>query len=115
MHSDISTTSDMGFEVEPRFSLARDVSICRVDSLTCFEACMVNFSRNGFCVRLEHDLRPGEAVLLEIAGWPQLRAHVVWSHDGKAGCQLTLPLAADRYEAMILSADAVDRAGEWNI
>jgi hypothetical protein len=105
---------DLEYEVEPRFSLERDV-IIHLSNATGFVGCMINFSLNGFCVRLDRDLSLGEPISLDVAGWPPLRAHVAWSHDHKAGCRMDVPLAKDRYEAMILSAGAIDRAGEWSI
>jgi hypothetical protein len=97
-----------------RLSLERDVIIHLPDASS-IVGYMINFSLSGFCVRLDRDLLPGGRVSLDVAGWPPLCAHVAWSHDKKTGCRLAVSLANDRYEAMILSAGAIDRAGEWSI
>lgn len=114
MRFELALDPDLDHEVEPRYSLERDV-ILRLSDASSLAGCMINFSLNGFCVRLDRDLLPGERVALDIAGWPPLPAYVAWSHDNKAGCRMDVPLAKDRYEAMILSANAIDRAGEWSI
>ena len=114
MHFEPTPNYDPYCETEPRFLLETDVVIRRPDA-NFIAGCLVNFSRSGFCVRLDRDLVPGDEIWLDVTGWPPLRAHVAWSHDDKAGGRLDVPLSQDRYEAMILSADAVDRAGEWDI
>jgi hypothetical protein len=105
---------DLEHEVEPRFSLAREV-IIHLSDASSIVGCMINFSRNGFCVRLDRDLLTNAKIWLDVAGWPPVRAYIAWSHGNEAGARMDVSLAEDRYEAMILSADAINRAGEWSI
>lgn len=118
MRRDAIPEPQSDFETDPRFSVERDVEI-EVDTWSGISdrlaATLVNFSRHGFCVRVLKDLIPGMRISLELTGWPSLAAQIAWSHDGYAGCRLKKPLDEDRYEAMILSADAINRAGEWDI
>jgi hypothetical protein len=114
MRFESTSGPNLEYEVEPRFLLEWDVIIHRFDASR-IVGCMINFSLTGFCVRLDRDLLPGESIWLDVAGWPRLLAHVAWSHDNKTGSRMDVPLAEDRYEAMILSAGAINRAGEWSI
>lgn len=106
------------FETDPRFPVEREVVIETgkwSGSSEKVAATLINFSRHGFWVRIASDLVPDAEVTLEIEGWPALAARVAWSHDGRAGCKLAKALDDDRYGAIILSADAINRAGEWHI
>jgi hypothetical protein len=105
-------------EVDPRFAV-RVEALLHVRDAAGGEAALpvtlINFSRRGFCALVPYDLAVSEEVALELRGWPALPARVAWSHGFRAGCQLARPLDEPRYAAMIVSADAVDRAGEWNL
>jgi hypothetical protein len=110
------------YDVEPRYSVDLEVTILLRDlphgtpsTVGRIDSRMVNFSRRGFCVTTSRDLVPGSRLALELRGWPAIDAHVAWSRNGRAGCQLDAPLEDSRFDAMLLSVEAIDRAGNWNL
>lgn len=110
------------YDVEPRFSvdlavtvLLRDLPEGAPDILRRLDSRMINFSRHGFCVTTDRDLPLGSRLAVELRGWPAIDAHVAWSHDGRTGCQLDAALEDRRFDAMLLSVEAIDRAGDWNL
>ena len=122
MAPDARSIAAFVYDVEPRFSVDLDVTIVlrgsphdAPETATRIDSRMVNFSRRGFCVAAGRDLPPGSALAVELRGWPAIDAHVAWSRNGRTGCQLVVPLEDRRFDAMLLSVEAIDRAGDWNL
>ncbi len=122
MGQEAEIDTEFVYDVEARFAVDLEVTILRrtlspgmLESAVSIPSRMINFSRSGFCLATVQDLPPGTALSLELRGWPPIDAHVAWSRNGRAGCQLVAPLDDQRFDAMLLSVDAIDRSGDWNL
>lgn len=72
---------------------------------------LVNFSRHGARLHVSGDYVSGQTLRLEVAGWPKLDGHVVWSEQGRVGCRFDQPPSQKTFTIMCASATACDREG----
>lgn len=55
-------------------------------------------STSGCRISGAPDLRPGEAILIGLAGVGARPAHIVWAGEGEAGCAFDQPLGAEELD-----------------
>ena len=64
---------------------------------------VADLSVDGFMIRCAMELEPKAIVWLKLAGFEPMKAEVMWSEDGKAGCRFRTPLYPAILELIIQS------------
>ena len=62
---------------------------------------IVNVSAQGFMVRGEMDLERGERVVVRLPVIGMIEAHLIWSHEGRAGFQFERIIRIDDFFQMV--------------
>jgi hypothetical protein len=70
---------------------------------------LINLSRNGFRVAVSTVLPAGQAVRLEVDGWPRLAGRVVWCSGGRIGCMVDNPPSEAVYAMMCAATEGRER------
>ncbi len=96
------------YQVEPRYAIDL-VARLVVDEGKPQAARLTNLSRNGFRVAAAIVLPAGQAVRLEVDGWPRLAGHVVWCDSGRIGCTIDTPPSKSVYAMMCAAAEGRER------
>ena len=70
---------------------------------------LTNISAHGFRVDGDDVADVGDVVWLQIAGGPQVKAFVAWTHARCAGCEFALPTDPGIWELARRHVTSVDR------
>lgn len=70
---------------------------------------LINLSRSGFRVAAPTVLPAGQAVRLEVDGWPRLVGRVMWCDGGRIGCMFDTPPSEAAYAMMCAATEGRDR------
>jgi hypothetical protein len=94
--------------VEPRYAIDLPARFV-VDEGKPLSVRLINLSRNGFRVAAPTVLPAGQAVRLEVDGWPRLAGKVVWCSGGRIGCLVENPPSDAVYAMMCAATEGRER------
>lgn len=94
--------------VEPRYAIDLPALLV-IDEGKPVAVRLTNLSRNGFRVAAPMVLPAGQALRLEVKGWPRLAGKVVWCSTGRIGCMVDNPPSEAVYAMMCAATEGRER------
>lgn len=94
--------------IEPRYAIDMSARLVVIEGRP-EKVRLINLSRGGFRVASPIVLPAGQAVRLEVDGWPRLSGRVVWCDSRRIGCMFDAPPSDAVYEMMCKATQGSDR------
>ena len=79
-------------------------AILEEQDATASEVSVLDLSERGFRVRTDDDLKVGSPLFVKLPGAEAVRAKIVWSRNGEAGCEFDEELRSGTLEMIVASA-----------
>ena len=94
--------------IEPRYAIDMPARLVVIEGKP-EKVRLINLSRGGFRVASPLVLPAGQAVRLEVDGWPRLIGRVVWCDSRRVGCMFDVPPSDAVYAMMCTATQGPDR------
>jgi hypothetical protein len=105
----VATSRTIVRHEDPRYVVDLPAKVV-LQETTPLPARLVNLSRHGFRVLVEGAYTAGQALRLEVDGWPRLAGTVIWCDSGRLGCKFVTPPSVEVFAMMTKSSLYLDRA-----